>query len=107
MYLKNQLQKDDDYHTDRFIKLIEDHLTILKSTIVNYINIEPIDSYRYDGDFYGLLSKYLIENKYHYTYMRVNGFQNSGGFKKDINTINVPDVKFIDTLYLISKRKVV
>ena len=63
----------DIYYDIAFRNILEDHVTFLrnnKETVT--IMIEPAYAYKYEGDLFGLLSKYNIDFELHWIIMRVN-----------------------------------
>lgn len=68
----------------KFRAVIEDHLNILKTANVS---IEPIDLqlfWKYEGNFYGLLTEMGIKMNLHWIYLRVNGFHHPFEFAKEV-----------------------
>lgn len=55
---------------------------------------QPVDAhmaYKYEGDFYGLLSVMDIAPEYHWVVLRVNGLTNPLYFPTEIGQILIPD----------------
>lgn len=90
---------DDSFYDTGFHVVLESHLTYFKEngyTVVR--SIEPIYSYIYEGDFFGLLDYLRIPKCYHYFILRLNGYNSPGDLKKDTREITLPDYSVIDIL---------
>lgn len=89
---------DDEYFSDAFNKLIEDHLTELRTKNVQITDITNAQCAKYTGDFYGLLIDLQIKKVHHYPVLRVNGYLSPADFKGAYNQVILPDFVFIDRL---------
>lgn len=72
------------YHSDAYRTLIEMFLSRLKNdpaTLRQVIDVGTV--HRLEGSFYGLLYELNIPPRYHWAYLRVNGFYNSDEFGRD------------------------
>lgn len=90
---------ENTYYSPTFIKLIEDHLTYLRTTNnVTVINLTNVQCVKFQGDFYGLLVDLKIEKTYHYAILRVNNYLSASDFDGSVAQIVVPDTTVIDRL---------
>lgn len=88
-----------DYYSDGFMKIIEDHLTYLRTIQgVQVITITNVQCAKFQGDFFGLLVEMRIEPKFHHAIMRVNNLLSSADFTGNINQIVLPPTQEIDML---------
>lgn len=91
------------YSDPGFLTLIESSLTYLRGLSGNYIiTATEQQSYKYEGDFFGLLNELGIEKKYHHVVMRVNNLLTSSDYKGDFKDIIVPsldEVALLKTTY--------
>ena len=93
------IKTETAYFEEDFIILVESHLTKLRhSPNVRERDIEPLQSYKYTGDFYGLLDSLSIDKKYHFIVLRFNGYESSADFKGEEELILVPDFNEIELL---------
>ena len=87
------------FHETNFLVTMESHLTHLRSSAnIRLLPISKHQSYKYEGDLYGLLDDLRVEKKYHYIVMRLNNFDTSNQFKGDIEHIAIPDLNEIEIL---------
>lgn len=97
----NDLQKNVDnvYYEDDFLTLLESHLPILRTSPKTRVyNVTTRQGEKYEGDLYGLLDELNLEKKYHFAIARFNGYSSGADFKKDVETIYVPDLDYISRL---------
>lgn len=92
-----------EYYTIEFIRVIEDHLQYLKDNAVNIVTVGNALSYRYLGDYSGILQEINVPRKYHYAVMRVNGYMSSFDYQTANLSVIIPDFGYIDSL--LSKTK--
>jgi hypothetical protein len=96
------------YYTDAFRQMVEDHLTILKTTNIQTRIITDDDwatLYKYEGDFYGLLNALQIGRQYHWTVMRMNGYRSRFEATADIAQLITPDWAYVNKLAQLAKEK--
>ena len=97
------------YYSKTYRKMVEDHLTTLKS--MTTILVRPItqddwaDLYKYVGDFYGFLTALGYDRKYHWTILRMNGFRSRFDLSTDLTQLILPDWSYIDKLAQLCKEK--
>lgn len=97
------------YYTDTFRRMIEDHLSVLKSMTTTQTRIITDDDwatlYRFEGDFYGLLYALQYDRRYHWTIMRLNGYRSRFESTDQISSLLIPDWAYVDKLAQLSKEK--
>lgn len=101
---KEQKMLDLELHESRmyspeFRIVIESHLPRLKNEAVDFINVEPVEAYRFEYDYLALLRYKNIPYRYHWIVMRVNGFDSPFQAHRDIRHIFVPNFTTIDRLF--------
>jgi hypothetical protein len=97
------------YYTDTFRQMIEDHLSVLKTMATTQTRIITDDDwatlYKYEGDFYGLLTAMMYDRRYHWTIMRMNGYRSRFEATTQISQLLIPDWAYVDKLAQLSKEK--
>lgn len=90
---------ESDFYAPGFLKIIEDHLTQLRTdsntTIRQITNVQCV---KYQGDFFGLLLDLNISPQYHHAIMRVNNMYSAADFVGDVNQFVMPNLPAIDML---------
>lgn len=61
-------------------------------------NLSNLDTYKYYGDFYGILNELNIPLKYHPIIMRMNGITDTGLYNPNITSILIPDFTAVDSI---------
>lgn len=84
-------------HNETFRDKIEQHMVILISKS-SRVQITPVDSYRFTGDFYGLMAHLGVPLDYHWITMRANALHSSIDFEGTTMEIIVPDRNYIESL---------
>lgn len=91
---------DDQSFFERDFQIILEshipHLLSLESTFTQVID-ERI-SFKYEGDFFGLMNEMGILSRYHFIMMRVNNLRCPGDYKRTNNVITILDFQEIDLL---------
>jgi hypothetical protein len=87
------------YYSKGFMDVIEAHLYYLRNsdkttTFIVDRNIAEI----YQGDFFGYMNYRNVEQKYHWIYMRVNGYLSSFDFKPTVDSLLVPSKEEIEQI---------
>lgn len=62
------------------------------------VELEKLDDYVYEGDFYGLLDKLNIPKEYHYATLLVNRLKGPITDIENIGIVYIPDTELIDKL---------
>jgi hypothetical protein len=60
--------------------------------------LNNLDTYKYAGDFYGILNNYQIPLQYHPIILRMNGFTDPTDYDTTITTILIPNFSDIDQI---------
>lgn len=90
---------EDVYYDHDFIIMIESNMSTLRSNPnVRMLSVDVLKSYKYEGDFYGLLDDLNIDKKFHFIVLRFNGYTSSADFVADIEYILMPDFDEIELL---------
>lgn len=76
--------KDIVFYNPKFRALIEDHLNVLKTSNVTVQPVELQLFWKYEGNFYGLLTELGIKSIYHWIYLRVNGMHHPYEYAKEV-----------------------
>ena len=97
------------YFTKKYRQMLEDHLLILRNmstSSTRQMTDEDLNQlYRYTGDFYGFLKEIGYTAKYHWTIMRMNGFDSRFQLTTDISFLHLPDFDYVDKLAQLCKEK--
>lgn len=103
----HNIQSPDDsvYHEPGFKLMLESHLTYLRQTNVRVETVSEHQSYKYEGDFYGLIEAVNVIKKFHYITLRVNGYEHSGDYDGVRKLILIPDYKLIEQLKAVYQTK--
>lgn len=95
---------DDNYVSSEYIIAIESHLNYLKNTSTMKA-VSKQQTFKYEGDFYGLLLELNIPANYFYVTMRVNDLVNSTDYKGNSELLFVPNFSEIDKIVSILETK--
>lgn len=104
MALTDELILPEPHSLERnFLVLLESHLHYLRNHPQTTVRpVSALDGDVYTGDFYGLLDSILVEKKYQYPVMRVNGLRSSSDYAgKELNIL-IPPFTVIDQLTAIA-----
>lgn len=90
---------EPNFYTGVFRNIIEDHLKILinKASRAN-VQIEPINTIKYRGDFYGLLQFMNVPEEHHWICLRLNGLHCPTDYDGSFDSILIPDRNQIELL---------
>ena len=84
------------YYTDQYRRMIEEHrLYFRKQAEHDPKVVNDKLAYKYEGNFYGLLTELRYKRQYFWAIMRINGFMRPEDYKSE-STILVPSLKEID-----------
>lgn len=87
------------YYDDKFRAVLEDHLTYLRNhPKTTTVTVSPVDAFKYEGDYYGLLTTLNIPYHFHWLIMRLNGHRSPfSGNEKETQVI-VPAESVIEQI---------
>jgi len=98
LYKMNRID-DLNFIDSQFRVLVESLIT--STTNLKVITVDKIESYRYQGDFYGLLEDVLrVPKEFHFVYGIMNGIYNPTRFDGIKNVFTV--LKDENILYMLS-----
>lgn len=81
----------DTFYDHKFCRLLEIYTPFIKNHPDNtLLTLDPMDVYKYTGDFYGLLATYNIPREYRWITMRVNGYTNPLHVPEELTQLIVP-----------------
>lgn len=87
---------DNKYHSPKFRRAIEDHLTLLRKDVTaNAVGSDK--GLQFKNNYYGLLAALAVQPKYRYVVMRVNKITNPK-LSGVVGTVYLPNFKTVDTL---------
>lgn len=90
---------EPNYFSGAFRSIIEDHLKMLKNTASRAnIEISPINTIKYRGDFYGLLHSMSVPPEQHWITLRLNDLHAPTDYLGDFDTLLLPDKNQIELL---------
>lgn len=70
--------------------------TIQARSDTDFMQVTPVDALKYQGDFYGLLQFKLVQPKYHWIVLRMNGMVNPTDYDGQETTFLLPNYGFVD-----------
>jgi hypothetical protein len=87
------------YYSKNFMDVMESHLDYLRnssksSSFIVDKNIAEV----YQGDFFGYLNYRGVQQKYHWIYLRVNGYLSPFDFKPNVDSLIVPSTEEIEQI---------
>jgi hypothetical protein len=91
-------------YTEEFRVVLDSYISVLKTT-GTVITVSDIDSYKYDGDFYGYLDNAGVPKEYHYAYLIANSYKSPFEFNSFTQSIIAPDPGTIDLIKQIFKTR--
>lgn len=95
---------DSIYYSQRFRRYLETYMPYLRNHVDSEdLVIDHHDLYKFEGDFYGLLSKYNIERKYHWIVLRINDLLNPNEVPQHLEGIKIPNPSQISKIVQIYK----
>lgn len=87
------------YYSADWQLMIETHLPFLVARTDHSIQIvENAKAYKFDGDFFGLLTDLQIPLPMHWVVMRINGLRSSFDYSYEKTTLLIPNYQVIDQL---------
>ena len=79
------------FYNPSFRATLETHLSLLREhKDTDFLTIESYPAHKYEYDFYGLLSFYKVEPKYHWLILRMNEMTSPPEYTSDITAILIP-----------------
>lgn len=79
------------YYQDHFRSMVEAHIPWLREhRDTNDLPIEPKVAIRYQGDFFGLLTRLQFQQHLHWIIMRVNGLTNPMEYDHEMLELRIP-----------------
>jgi len=83
---------DDIFYTKSFMDTLESHVGYFRtSRKTTTIQVDPKKAIIYNGDFFGYLNEFKIDQKYHWIIMRVNDLYSTFEFNIDKTELVIPD----------------
>jgi hypothetical protein len=90
---------DNLFYNPSFCRYLETYLPFLRSHPKTVqITIDPHDVYKYEGDFYGLLSKNGIAHENHWLVMRVNDIKSPAAVPLELGMLWIPDLNLVSRI---------
>jgi len=105
--LESKDSLEEVYYNLEFMNHVESFMTKLRnSPNIKILNdFTPVISYKYEGDYFGLLQYLNVEKKYHYIVLRFNGYESSADFKGEDTYVLLPDFNEIERIKTIFQTK--
>ena len=89
----------DIYYDPKFRIILEDHMTYLKNLAsTKTVEIDMNRSYKYEGDFYGLLYDMGISPYLHFIILRMNDLTSPANYNNQIRQLIIPEGTEINRL---------
>lgn len=96
----------DVFYANSFKVVLESYLTYFRShDKTRIVTISPHLSYKYEGDFYGLMDEIGIEKHYQWFVMLLNNFSCPGDYHGDLQAFFVPDLNELNLIKAIHTSK--
>lgn len=86
------------YYESGWVRTLLDHKKIIQTQYSRFNEITNYRAYRKRYDFYSLLLEMGIAKKYHLAFLLINGLSSPKEFDENMQTIYLPDVKYLDKL---------
>lgn len=94
--------KDKDknpFFGDEFRQVIEDHLGLIASN-GSIVEVSPVNQYRFNGNFYGLLAEIeLVPYEMYWITMRCNQFVNPVDYREGKDSIVIPNIEIVYSIF--------
>jgi hypothetical protein len=89
-----------------FRRLLEAYLPWIRThPSTTLIAVDPHHTYKYEGDFYGLLDALHIQKPLHWLVLRLNDYYRAGEVYPTLQWLAVPDPTLIEKLKQLYRRK--
>lgn len=89
----------DVYYSDRFRVVLEDHMTYLRNHPQTYYKeVNSKQAYKFEGDFFGLLSELNLPVEFYWLIMRMNKLTSPVYTESTITSIIVPSNDVIERI---------
>lgn len=89
-----------EFYTDSFRVTLHSHIPQLKaSKNVTTLQVEPLEGYKYVGDFYGLLQFKDVPMQYHWLVMMMNGMISPCDYDGEKLIFILPNYKEVDRIF--------
>lgn len=87
------------YFSQGFRRTLEANMAWLRThPNTTQIAVNPHDSYKYEGDLYGLLLTLGIKREHHWLVMRLNNILRPGDVDPNLTSLLVPDLALVDRM---------
>lgn len=87
------------YYTPAFRVMLEAHIPYFKQgRRSSYVSIDPSVAYKYEYDFYALLTSLKIPKYHQWFVMRLNGMTSPEQFRAEKLGLYIPDFEILDRL---------
>jgi hypothetical protein len=78
---------------------MESYIPYLKThSGTGFLAVTPYDLYKYEGDFYGILSNNKVPQEYHWIIMRMNDIYSPAIVPLELGGVFVPDFSVVDKI---------
>lgn len=94
-------QELDAFSDDYFVNVVlRSHIPYIRNAkLYSVVTVEPIDFYKYRGDFYGILDKNQIPKKYHSFILKFNDGVDTCTYEfTGNNSFYLPDLNYLDSI---------
>lgn len=80
------------FYNDAFRRVLESYIPwLIKNTSTQQITVDPLAAYRFEADFFSLLSYYNVPSYLHWLIMRMNKLVSPSDSDKNITSLYIPD----------------
>lgn len=90
---------DERYHDTGFVKLLQDHKQYIKDHEgTNVVPLEPAFSYKWKGDFFGMLNELNVRPQYYRVHLLVNDLASPSDWDGETDIVVNVSSNLIDSL---------
>lgn len=88
----------DVWYSDDFRNVLEDHMTLLRSNVGQYVRVEEFDLIKYQFDLYGLYRQYQVAEEHLWPTMRLNGLSDPTNVPQDLQGFYTPNIQLLSQI---------
>jgi len=93
------------YYDPDFRNVLEAHMTVLRQNVREIVAIDPAAAYKYEFDFFSLLSFHKVPDNMHWIVMRMNNFTSPTDNDRTISNLLLPDTQLVARIASAHKTK--
>lgn len=86
------------YYDQDFRNVLEAHMTVLRQSAAEFLNVDPASAYKYEFDFFSLLAYHKVPDHLHWVVMRMNNFHSPTDNTREIASLLLPDQRVVSRI---------